>query len=341
MKVCFLQRKPRKGDFSIELCFGAVIRALTPYVECELAISKYHSNGLFRRLYNIIEAAFRQGDIYHVTGDIHYVTYLLKKKRTLLTIHDCGLLERRSRLRTFLYQFLWIYLPAKRSGVVSVVSQTTRDELLRLVPLNPEKLKIIPSSVSVEFVACPKAFDVEKPKILQVGTRPNKNVLRLIRALEGLPCHLMLVGELDAEHRAELENCHIEYENFRDLSLGELVRLYEASDLVTFVSLREGFGMPIIEANAVGRAVVTSNISSMPEIAGDAACLVDPFDVKAIRQGIDRVIHDHDYRAKLIENGYMNCARFQPEVAAKAYLEAYSYMVSQTQQVQNTTLAKL
>jgi glycosyltransferase involved in cell wall biosynthesis len=341
MKVCFLQRKSRKGDFSIELCFGAAIRALSPYVECELAISKYHINVLFKRLYIIVEACFRQGDIYHVTGDIHYVTYLLRKRRTLLTIHDCGLLERRSRLRTFLYQFLWIYLPAKRSGVVSVVSQTTRDELLRLVPLSPEKLKIIPPSVSAEFAASPKAFDVKKPKILQVGTRQNKNVVRLIRALEGLPCHLILVGELNAEHRAELENCHIEHNNFRDLTLGELVRLYEESDLVTFVSLREGFGMPIIEANAVGRAVVTSNISSMPEVAGDAACLVDPFDVASIRQGIDRVIHDHPYRAKLIENGYVNCARFQPEVAARAYLEAYSHMVSQPPQIPDTTQVKL
>jgi glycosyltransferase involved in cell wall biosynthesis len=328
MKVCFLQRKPRKGDFSIESCFDAAIGSLSSDIECEIAISRYHSNGLFRRLYNIFEARFRQADIYHVTGDIHYVTYLLRKDRTLLTIHDCGLLEGQSRFRTFLYRILWLYLPVKRSAVVSVVSQTTRDELLRLIPLNPEKLRIVPSSVSEDFVANPKQFDVKRPQILQVGTRSNKNVLRLIQALKDLPCHLVLVGRLNAEQKSALQEYGIEYENFWDLTQDELRRQYEEADLVTFVSLREGFGMPIIEANAVGRPVITSNISSMPEVAGDAACLVDPFDVNSIRSGINKIIHDPSYRNQLIENGYRNSARFRPSVVAKAYLEAYNYMVA-------------
>ena len=90
----------------------------------------------------------------------------------------------------------------------------------------------------------------------------------------------------------------IEYENWSNLSLDEVVRKYQQCDLLTFCSTYEGFGMPIVEANVVGRPVVTSDISSMPEVAGNAACLVDPFDSASIRSGIRRVIKDIDYRSE-------------------------------------------
>jgi glycosyltransferase involved in cell wall biosynthesis len=111
-----------------------------------------------------------------------------------------------------------------------------------------------------------------------------------------------------------------------NLTLNELVQVYQESDLVAFVSTYEGFGMPIIEANATGRAVVSSNTTSMPEVAGNAACLVDPFDAQSIRTGIERVIHDTAYRNALIENGYRNAARFTSEVIGQAYLDIYEEM---------------
>jgi glycosyltransferase involved in cell wall biosynthesis len=93
--------------------------------------------------------------------------------------------------------------------------------------------------------------------------------------------------------------------------------------MVIFASTYEGFGLPIIEANAVGRPVVTSDIYSMPEVAGDAACLVNPFDVSNIRTGVLRVIQDESYRRKLIENGFKNVERFKPNAIAQQYLELY------------------
>ena len=84
--------------------------------------------------------------------------------------------------------------------------------------------------------------------------------------------------------------------------------------------------MPIVEANVVGRPVVTSDISSMPEVAGNAACLVDPFDSASIRSGIRRVIKDVDYRSKLIANGRVNAERFDANNIAEQYLAIYKEM---------------
>ena len=81
--------------------------------------------------------------------------------------------------------------------------------------------------------------------------------------------------------------------------------------------------MPIIEANSVERAVLTSNVASMPEVAGDAACLIDPFDVESIREGLLKIIRDEEYRNRIIENGRKNRDRFSSESIAKMYYQLY------------------
>jgi len=94
--------------------------------------------------------------------------------------------------------------------------------------------------------------------------------------------------------------------------------------MLVFASTYEGFGLPIVEAQATGRPVVTSNILSMPEVAGGAACLVDPFNVASIREGIAKVIQDSSYREYLVRLGFENVKRFQPENIAKNYLDIYT-----------------
>jgi glycosyltransferase involved in cell wall biosynthesis len=107
------------------------------------------------------------------------------------------------------------------------------------------------------------------------------------------------------------------------LSNEDLLKQYQCADMLVFASTYEGFGLPIVEANAVGRAVVTSNICSMPEVAGDAACLVDPYDVESIRKGILQVINCADYRAALVTAGLKNVERFRPEKIAEQYAQLY------------------
>jgi glycosyltransferase involved in cell wall biosynthesis len=98
--------------------------------------------------------------------------------------------------------------------------------------------------------------------------------------------------------------------------------------MVVFASTYEGFGLPIVEANATGRPVITSNICSMPEIAGSAACFVDPSDCSSIRQGILRVMNDDGYRADLIGRGLENVKRFRADTIAAQYAALYQEVLS-------------
>jgi glycosyltransferase involved in cell wall biosynthesis len=93
--------------------------------------------------------------------------------------------------------------------------------------------------------------------------------------------------------------------------------------MVLFASTYEGFGLPIIEAQATGRPVVTSRVTAMPEVAGDGACLVDPYDVASIRSGVLRVLGDRGYRDSLVHRGFENVRRFEPGRIAAQYARLY------------------
>jgi len=226
-------------------------------------------------------------------------------------------------LQKVLLDWIWFRLPAKSAQMITTISESSKKDILKYVDVPDEKIRVIPVAVSSHFKWSPKDFNTSCPCILQVGTKENKNIGRLIAALSGLSCKLHIIGPLTDSLRAQLDASMISYESWSNLSLDEVVRKYQQCDLLTFCSTYEGFGMPIVEANVVGRPVVTSNISSMPEVAGHAACLVDPFNSASIRAGIKKVIEQPDYRNRLIENGQANATRFDPNIIANQYLELY------------------
>jgi len=204
-----------------------------------------------------------------------------------------------------------------------VISESTRAALLESVRCDPSKVRVIHNNVSDEFRPMSRSFDRENPRVLQIGTGWNKNVERVAEALTGIRCRLAIVGELSSAQISTLL-CHgIDYENLIGLSREALVAEYAASDLLVFASIYEGFGLPIIEAQAIGRPVVTSNISAMPEVAGDAACFVDPIEVSSIRAGILRVIDDENYRRQLVDAGFHNVERFRTAAVAARYEALY------------------
>jgi len=159
--------------------------------------------------------------------------------------------------------------------------------------------------------------------VLQVGTTENKNIERLAAALCGMPCRLHVVGALSARQLRALRDNRIDYVPSVGLSREQMAALYREADIVALVSTYEGFGLPIVEAQATGRVVVTSNAFSMPEVAGGAACLVDPLSVESIREGLIKVATDEAYRTRLIDAGFENVHRFRCNSIAEAYASLY------------------
>jgi glycosyltransferase involved in cell wall biosynthesis len=330
MNVTYYHRNPMPNMHSIERLFEDVRRSLPPDITSRVHVSRFPSRGFLPRFYNAVEAVRKQTDVNHITGDVHYLTYFLKKEKTVLTIHDCVGLERLHGVRRSIFRFLWYWLPEKRSTIITVVSESTKRDLLKHLKCDPNKIRVVHNCVSSAFRPFPAAFNSHRPVILQVGTDENKNLFRLAQALDGIPCHLRIVGRLESRQIEVLQRHRIEYSNGFRIPNEEMVREYRNCDMLVFASTYEGFGLPILEANATGRPVVTSNILSMPEVAGDAACLVNPFDADSIREGIRRVIGDEDYRNDLIRNGLKNAGRFRPEAVASKYVELYRELLGRS-----------
>jgi glycosyltransferase involved in cell wall biosynthesis len=332
MKVIHYHRRPAGSAFSVERYFATVRSAMPPGVDCEVAVSSFLSIGLLPRLYNIVEAAFRQGDVNHITGDVHFLTLFLRKRKTILNVLDCFGIGRYTGWKQYIYRMVWLQLPIWRARLVTTISEFTKGEILRHTSCPPGKIRVVYVPVDPRFRPEPSRFREENPTILQIGTRPNKNLERVAEALRGIACQLKIIGPLSDSQRETLMECGIRYSTHEGLSDEEIVEAYRRCDLVVFASTYEGFGMPIVEANAVGRPVITSNLASMPEVAADAACIVDPYDPGSIRSGILRVIQDSAYREGLIERGYRNAARFSPAAIAQQYASMY-HEISSTRPV--------
>jgi glycosyltransferase involved in cell wall biosynthesis len=328
MRVTFFQRLPQRANFSIERLFADVRRVFPESIDAKVVVSRFPSRGLWGRVYNVIEAAFRQGDVNHITGDVHFLTFFLRKRKTLLTIHDLVSVHRLQGLRRSMLLFFWYWLPIRRSAMVTVISLSTKEDLFRHIKVDPRKVRVVYDCVSEDYHPTPKEFITTKPVILQIGTGENKNVERVAQALGDIPCHLRILGILNTKQEAVLRKYGVEHSSALDISDEHVIDEYRRCDMLVFASTFEGFGLPIVEAQAVGRPVVTSNILSMPEVAGEAACLVNPFDVASIRRGVLKVINDSLYRDELVKRGFVNVGRFRAEKIAQEYISIYREMLA-------------
>lgn len=271
-----------------------------------------------------------QADINHITGDVHYGILACRRRSiNVLTIHDCVMLTRLApgSLRYRILKWLWYDLPVKKADIVTVISENTKKELLEYTKCDPEKIRVITNFVDPAFVPSPASFNAERPRILFVGVTPNKNLIRLAEAMKGLPAELDIIGTATPDQAKALDGNGISWAQSAHLSAEEVRRKYIDADMLAFPSIYEGFGLPIVEAQATGRPVLTSALSPMRDVAGTGACLVDPYSVDSIRDGIRKIIADGDYRKSLVEEGYKNVKRFRLEEIAGQYATLYRQMI--------------
>lgn len=261
-------------------------------------------------------------DIIHITGSEHYLIPFLNKSKykVVVTVHDLGFFTNSHlSLRTFFLYLLWIK-PLNKAHCVTCISAKTRQEVERLVRFDSKQICTIANPVGNEFIRSEKDFNIYCPTILHIGTKPNKNLNNTILALRNIPHHLRIIGHLSNEQKSMLEIYQINYSNAFDLTDDEMVKEYQQCDIVNFPSFYEGFGMPIIEGQAIGRVIVTSNLSPMKEVAGDGAILVNPSDPDSIR--ISYLKAKKDYK-QLINAGYANVEHFRLKEIAQQYFNLY------------------
>lgn len=324
IKVVQFFRKARIGyNFSIEFIFEEVRNQLIDRVDFEVVEMPFLSNGLFRRIYNVFYAFFYQGPVNHITGDIHYINLLFARKSTILTIHDCGPMQHGSKFQKAVFKWLWLKIPVWKSMYITTVSEYSKSDILMYTNCPPDKVKVVPVCVSSIFKPSTRIFNVNCPVILQIGSAENKNIARLIEAISTIRCHLVIIGRLEESKERMLRQFNISYENKYDLSTEEVFKEYQNCDIVSFVSTLEGFGMPIVEANWVERVVIAGSNSSMPEVAGGSALLVDAYSIDEIRKGIFKLIRNPELRESLLAKGRQNRDRFLTKNVAEQYLEVY------------------
>lgn len=326
MKVLFFQQMRGPYD-SVQILFDVIREKLPESIEKKEMYFTHNLLSGFKKVQHIYSVSTSEkADIFHNVGEITYAALFMKKKKTILTIHDIVRLYNSKGLKKFIYKWVWLKLPMANSAIITTISNTSRDEILKYVHCDPSKIRVIYNCISPKFLPVPAVFNKEKPVLLQVGIWKHKNLNRVIQAIAGICCTLKIVGKPTDENIEMLEKYKIDYQWKARLTQEEIIQQYIDCDVVIFASLFEGFGVPIIEANATERVVVTSNCSAMAEVAGKGACLVDPYDVNSIRAGILKVIEDDAYREQLIVAGRLNKMRFDATVIAKQYAELYEEM---------------
>ena len=230
-----------------------------------------------------------------------------------------------------------------RGAVLAAVSESTRREAVERLRLEAAAIAVVPPVVSPVFRPEPGAADgerlaalgVEGRYVLFVGSlEPRKNLGRLLDAWESLPPRIgdrhRLVAVVPATWHQEAvrERLHRMVRQGRAVlveNAGEedLAALYRGGRALAFPSLVEGFGLPVAEAMACGTPVVTSDRSSLPEVAGEAAILVDPEDPAALASALQRVLEDEPLRRRLVAAGAERVRRFRPDAVLPRLLTAY------------------
>ncbi len=296
------------------------------------------SNGFARLAAMALLARQERPDVVHAVYFLPPLTGL----PTVLTVHDLSF-ERFPEFfsrRALVRDRLFIRASARAASRVVTVSETSRCDLIELYELPEDRVIVIPNGVGDGFRPSSEnawaPYPGDRPlRVLAVGTlQPRKNLLRLLDALavvgREIPVQLRVVGP-DGHQAAEIRDrlaSSVQTEIVGWLEDDALAEEYRRADVFAYPSIYEGFGLPVIEAMASGTPVVTSTGGSLPEVAGDAALLVDPYDVAALAVAIRRIAEDGPRTAALRTRGLARAATFTWERSAALHAAVYQDLVA-------------
>ena len=240
-------------------------------------------------------------------------------RRTVVTFHDLFVMTGRYSTPEYREKFTELAKEAaERADRIVAVSDFTADETARLLSFPREKIATVHHGVEAppklskeELAAFRREMGLESPFLLHVGAiQSRKNCERLVEAFERLPGEplLVLAGAAGFEADQTFARIDLSPAKGRIRALGYVdavarAKLYQTAMALAFPSLDEGFGLPVLEAMAAGLPVLTSNRSALPEVAGEAALLVDPFSAEEIEAGLRHLLTDEESRASLREKG--------------------------------------
>ncbi|HET7035356.1 MAG TPA: glycosyltransferase family 1 protein [Thermomicrobiaceae bacterium] len=268
------------------------------------------------------------------------VAPLLAARSTVVTVHDLAFLRYPEQYPGAKQRYLrWMTRrTVEHAARVIAVSEHTRRDILSSYHVAPERVVVVPNGVGPEFrpagdsdetQALRAAHGLPPEFVLFVGTlQPRKNLIGLLRAWARVESDapLVIVGAPGWQYQPI-------FDEVRALGIGErviftgyagdLAPWYRAATVFVYPSLYEGFGLPVIEAMACGTPVVTSNLSALPEVAGDAALTVDPEDRDALAGAIARLLGDAELRASLRERGLARAGHFSWERTARETAAVY------------------
>jgi glycosyltransferase involved in cell wall biosynthesis len=270
-------------------------------------------------------------DLFHAP---HYVLPPAVACRSVVTIHDCIHLMFPQYLpnrAAYAYARGSMWSAARKADRILTVSEASKRDILHFFNVPPEKVVVVPNAIDERFLVQPPDIELQRVReryqlqhgfILYTGNiKPHKNLVRLIEAFSQIrlgpfqELKLLIIGDeiskLPALRRAVHElklHKHVRFLGY--IPDETLAVLYRSAEVFVFPSLYEGFGLPPLEAMASGTPVVTSNTSSLPEVTGGAAVLVDPYDVESIVDGVRRVLTDPSLAAELRRKGPLRAREF-------------------------------
>ncbi|HUS94624.1 MAG TPA: glycosyltransferase family 1 protein [Patescibacteria group bacterium] len=273
-----------------------------------------------------------------------------KKTPTLLTIHDLSFIRYPETFTPELVAYLNQIVPwsINRATHILADSKTTKDDLVTQWNVDPVKVSVLYSGVGGNFepITNPrsikkvrKKYDLgDKPYLISVGTvQPRKNYRMLIRAFrpvaENFPNDLIIVGGKGWMHdqilgEVEAQGLHGRVKFLGYVDDSDLPALYSAATILASPSLYEGFGLPILEAMACGVPVIASNVSSLPEVVGDAGVLLPTEDTDAWSQAMMNLIEDMSQRTKLVGAGFLRARQFTWSKSAKELMSIYDQLLA-------------